>query len=330
MKTKLTPLIGIAISLAFVGLLLYSLHLDQVAQALSTADYWWLLPAVTVSLSSFIWRAQRFRRILAPLSHFSLITSYQYIAINYMANNVLPARAGEAFLSYVVKQRQGIPFSSSLAVTLLGRVIDGLLLLICLLITISLLPFPAWIIQILTIGFIIFGLVMASLVALVLGTEEQLSWISRQLKQKLPSWTQRAIAFIISQLQKFRQGLLPLKSKRLLLQTALSSLAIWFCEGLVYFLVGQAFNLPLSLAAWVFVVSLSNLATSIPSGPAGIGTFHGVVVISLGLMAIDPNLAAAYAVILHITQVVPITLVGALAYFRHHASHGLGLSSAES
>lgn len=320
MKSKLAPILGMALSLIFVILLVLSLHLEKVAAALSQAAYWWLAPAVTISLLSFIFRAQRFRRILQSLKAFSLTRSYQYIAINYMANNVLPARAGEVLLSYVVKQHEGISVSSSLAVTLLGRVIDGLVLLSVLLVTISFLPFPTWVIQILTIGFVIFGLVMASLVWLVVSKDEHLSQARRFLQNLAPAWANKWIDIATKQLQKFRQGLLPLRSKKLLAVTLSNSLIIWLCEGLVYFLVGQAFSLHLSVMGWLFLVSLSNLGTSLPSGPAGIGTFHGIVIISLGLLGVNPNQAAAYAVVLHITQVLPITLVGAISYF--HLSYG--------
>ncbi len=316
MKSKITPILGMALSVAFIILLASSLHLENVLKALSEAAYWWLVPAIAVSLFSFVFRAQRFRKILASLKAFSLGRSYQYITINYMANNVLPARAGEVLLSYVVRQNEGIPVSSSLAVTLLGRVIDGLVLLSILLLTISFLPFPSWVIQILTIGFVVFGLVMAALIWLVIGKDEHLSQVRRFLENLAPAWADKAIAWGITQLQRFREGLLPLRSKRLLAITITNSIFIWLCESLVYFLVGQAFGLVLSPMEWLFLVSLSNLGTSIPSGPAGIGTFHGIVVICLGLLGVDTNQAAAYAVILHITQVVPVTIIGAISYFK--------------
>src|SRR4051794_18736033 len=94
MKKHLIQWLGIGVSLIFVVLLIQHLHIDQVAEAIRQADYWWLLPAVIFSLTSFIFRSARFKLFLDSIKIFSLWRSYQYIAINYMANNVLPARAG--------------------------------------------------------------------------------------------------------------------------------------------------------------------------------------------------------------------------------------------
>jgi uncharacterized membrane protein YbhN (UPF0104 family) len=86
----------------------------------------------------------------------------------------------------------------------------------------------------------------------------------------------------------------------------------------VYYLVGQAFNFDLSLVHWLFVIALTNLATAIPSAPAGFGTFHGAAIGSLLALGagVSPDTAAAFALVLHATQVIPVTTVGALSYFK--------------
>ena len=80
--------------------------------------------------------------------------------------------------------------------------------------------------------------------------------------------------------------------------------------------VNQPFDL--SLMNWLFVIALTNLATAIPSAPAGFGTFHGAAVGSLLALGagISPDAAAAYALVLHASQVLPITSIGAASYFR--------------
>jgi uncharacterized protein (TIRG00374 family) len=315
-KSRLIQWAGIALSLVVIWLLVRSLRIDRVIDALAEADYWWLVPAVAISLTSFIFRAQRFRIFLLPIQHFGLWRAYNYIAINYMGNNVLPARAGEVLLSYVVKKQERIPLSSSLAVTVLGRVGDGLLLLLVLLISFWFLSFPTWVNQVLFIGLVIFGLAMVGLLWLVFGRERHHQKLHRVAQSVTPGRLDVVVSRAVGQLKKFQNGISALRDRRVVLQSVALTLAIWLCEGLVYVTVGQSLSVGESAWQWVFVLAITNLASSIPSGPASIGTFEGVVIVVLGSGGVPLHQAAAYAVLLHVTQVVPVTLIGAAAYAR--------------
>jgi uncharacterized protein (TIRG00374 family) len=313
-KSRIVRWLGFAISLVAILLLVRSLPIDRVGAALSEADYWWLAPAVGVSLLSFAFRGQRFRLFLLSLSHFSLSRAYRYIAINYMGNNVLPARAGEVLLSYVVRQQEGIAVSSSLAVTVLGRVVDGLLLLLALLAALFFLPFPGWVDQVLAVGMGLFGLALILLLWLVFGRAEHHSRLRRIIHSWSPKRLEKVIWAAAGQIKGFQQGIAALRRPEVVAQALGLSVAIWVCEGLVYWLVGQGVAVHLGLWPWLFVLALANLAASIPSGPASIGTFEGVVIVALGLNGVAWHDAAAFALLLHVTQVVPITVVGAISY----------------
>lgn len=315
-KSKFLQWLGVVISLGAILILVRSLHLERVVQSLAEADYWWLIPAVSISLLSFIPRAQRFRIYLLPLGWFSLWRSYGYIAINYMGNNVLPARAGEALLSYIVYKVESIPISSSLAVNILGRVVDGLWLLLLLVAGIFFLPFPGWIDQLLVIGLAVFGAVFLGFMWLVFGSADHQSQLHTVVAKLLPKTLDKFLATVVIQIKHAQNGLQALKDPSAVGQGIILTAIIWLCEGLVYYFVGQALQIELSLWYWILILAITNIASSIPSGPAGIGTFEGIVIITLGLAGVDANQAAAYALLLHVTQVLPITLVGLMAYGR--------------
>ena len=316
MKKKIGSWLGIAISVLFIVLLVRSLHIDEVKNELRQAQYFWLLPAVVFSLLSFIFRAERFRLILRPLSFFSLKRSYAYIAINYMGNNILPARAGEALLSYVVRQKEGISFSSSLAVTLLGRVVDGLLMLSLLGVTLLFLPFPSWVNTIILFGGVIFGGMFAGLVWLIFGKSQQQRAIQKAVHKLFPHKLQPVLAKLFLLAGHFKNGLLPLRSPKIASKTALFTFLIWSCESVVYACVAQSLGLSFDVVTVLFALALTNLASSVPSGPSSIGTFEGILLLGLGVLHFGPAQAAAYAVVLHVTQVVPITLIGVVSYAR--------------
>jgi uncharacterized protein (TIRG00374 family) len=314
MKSKIFQWFGIVLSIVVVVLLLRSLQINQVIATLSDAHYWWLVPAVLVSLISFGFRAQRFRLFLLTIRHFTLGRAYRYVAINYMGNNVLPARAGEILLSYVVRQQEGIAVSSSLAVTVLGRVADGLILLLALLGALLFLPFPVWVDQVLALGLGLFGIAFVGLLWLVFGSAQQHRKLQQLLHTWLPDSLEKVIVAVSGQIKGFQKGIVSLRQPQVALQAIGLSMAIWVCEGSVYLLVGQALAVHQTIWQWLFVLAIANLAASIPSGPASIGTFEGVVIVALGLSGVPWHQAAAYALLLHVTQVVPITLVGAISY----------------
>lgn len=315
-KSSVFQWVGIIISVAAVGLLIRSLQLERVEAALLAAQFAWLVPAVIFSLLSFIPRAERFRIFLVSFSPFSLRRSYQYIALNYMGNNVLPARAGEVLLSYVVKQQERIPISSSLAVTILGRVIDGLLMLMVLAISLLLLPFPLWVDSVVVFGLVIFGGIFMVLLWLVFGRSQDHQRILGLIHRLTPQWFERLVTIIIGWAKEFQQGLVGLRSGRTVIKGLVFSIAIWCCEALVYYFVGRAVGISLTPVRLLFTLALVNLTSSIPSAPASLGTFEGIVVIALSLGGVSVNQAAAYAVLLHVTQVLPITTIGAISYFR--------------
>ena len=58
------------------------------------------------------------------------------------------------------------------------------------------------------------------------------------------------------------------------------------------------------------VVILGSFAVTIPSSPGFIGTYHLAVQGGLTIFGVDPSIGFAYAVLLHFTAVIPITIIG--------------------
>ena len=50
-------------------------------------------------------------------------------SIGYMGNNIYPARAGEVLRAVVLKRREGVPISASLATIIVERIFDGVVML---------------------------------------------------------------------------------------------------------------------------------------------------------------------------------------------------------
>src|SRR2546429_490655 len=126
-RVRWTGVLGVLIS---VGLLWWSLHdieLDEVVGHVSQAHPLYFLAAVAVATATFPLRTARWRYLLrlegaslpyAPLWHAT--------AIGFMANNLLPARAGEFARAYAAGRLTGVRFSAALASVAIERIMDGI------------------------------------------------------------------------------------------------------------------------------------------------------------------------------------------------------------
>ena len=120
--------LGVFISVVFIWLALRGLRLDQFWQALQTANYWWVLPGVGVYFVAVWARAWRWHYLLKPIKEVPTSTMFPITTIGYMGNNIYPARAGEVLRAVVLKRRQGVSVSASLATIIVERTFDGVVM----------------------------------------------------------------------------------------------------------------------------------------------------------------------------------------------------------
>src|SRR4051812_12224154 len=86
--------LGLGISLIFIFLLFKAADPAKIGSALKGANYWWLLPAVVIYIASLWVRAIRYRYLVKDLRDLSTWKLFPVLCIAFMANNLIPARAG--------------------------------------------------------------------------------------------------------------------------------------------------------------------------------------------------------------------------------------------
>src|SRR5512140_1628368 len=121
--------LGVLISVLFIWLSLRGLRLDQFWGAVRSANYWWLVPGVAVYFVAVWARAWRWHYLLRPIKNVPTRTVFPITTIGYMGNTIYPARAGEVLRAVVLKRREGVPVSASLATIIVERIFDGVVML---------------------------------------------------------------------------------------------------------------------------------------------------------------------------------------------------------
>lgn len=312
---------GLVISAVFIYLSLRGLKLSEVWQIMQSARYLWLIPGVAVYFVGVWVRSWRWHYMLRPLKKIPTATMFPIVTIGYMGNNIYPARAGEILRAVILKQREGVPVSASLATVIVERIFDGVVMLGFVFINLpelARLTHNSGVIgrmDIRTLALVgslaFFGALLIFLLAAMFPriTERLLDRILPVLPARLREKT-RDLAL------RFLSGLESLRSPLEALMIFTTTVIIWLLETAKYWFVMHAFSFEVSFFGLMLMNGIVNLATTLPSAPGYVGTFDAPGIAVLVAYSVPPEIAAGYTLVLHAALWLPITLLGAYYYLR--------------
>jgi len=236
-----------------------------------------------------------------------------------MGNNIYPARAGEVLRAVILKRREGVPISASLATIIVERIFDGVVMLAFVFVNLTQLaqladvaiPVGDWEITIQDLAIwgsvAFFGALLIFLLAAMFPriTARFGQWFIDRL---LPKRIREQGSGIM---HKFLDGLESLRSPANVLMVFLTSVIIWLLETVKYWFVMHAFNFEASFFTLMLMNGVVNLATTIPSAPGYVGTFDTPGIETLVAYGVERAVATGYTLVLHLALWLPITLLGA-------------------
>jgi uncharacterized protein (TIRG00374 family) len=310
--------LGLAISAVFLYYALRKLDLPQVWQYIRHGRYLWLIPSVAIYFFAVWARTWRWHYMLRSIKVISLRRLFPVTCIGYMGNNIYPFRIGELLRAYVLRRREGVAISASLAQILVERIFDGVTMLLFVFIGLPLVPAipDAWRRFVIVFSLLFFG---ALAVFLVLAASTQRAqriygWVIDHL---LPGRFREPVRGFAD---RFMEGLYFLRSGRDVAMVFVTSLVIWLAETGKYWFVMHAFDFEVSFFVLMLMNGVVNLFTTIPSAPGYIGTFDAPGIEVLRAFGVPENIAAAYTLVLHAALWLPITLLGAYYMWRESIS----------
>jgi glycosyltransferase 2 family protein len=309
---------GLAISALFLWYTLSNQDLGSMASAILHAQYFWILPGVTVYFIGVWVRTWRWQYMLRPIKKIPLRTLFPVITIGYMGNNIYPARAGELLRAFLLRQREAVPVSATIATIFIERIFDAVVMMLFIFINLPELArlngesgFVGNIQQVAIIGTgVFFGALLVFLLAAMFPaiTARAAGWsVEHLVPARLREKTHGLAA-------RFLEGLACLRSPRDAFMVFFTSLLIWLLETAKYWFIMQGFPFAVSFFTLMLNNGISNIITTIPSAPGYIGTFDASSVAVLTAYGVDKAMATAYTLVLHAALWFPITLLG-LYYF---------------
>ncbi len=314
--------LGLGGSSAFLVLFLRNADFQQVGRAFTEVSAWWIGPALVVYFAGIAARAWRWHWLLLHIQSIPWWRLFPIVAIGFGVNNVLPLRAGELVRAHVLYQRHDISRLSGLSSIFMTRVYDGLMLTFFLVIGViaSLVGFEgmndAGDELTAAMAFLVFGITGAFLVfGAIARRPEEAQRIIGRLLSRLPGQAEREWTW----LPPLITGMSAQGNRRQVIGALVASLIAWALEALMYWMVGQAFNLGLPFPVYLLVAAAANLLITAPSTAGGVGPFEWATkatlliwLPTLGMLGAQDaeSTAVAFAAILHGLVIIPISLVG--------------------
>jgi glycosyltransferase 2 family protein len=309
--------VGVVISVIFLWLALRALNLNDFYVAIKEANYWWILPGIAVYFVAVWARAWRWHYLLKPIKVIRTWNMFPITCIGYMGNNIYPARAGEVLRAVVLKKKENVSISASLATIIVEKFFDAVVMLGFVFVNLPELAklqgssgFVGNIQQVAIIGTILAFIILVIFLLAAMFPNIAAKFGQWFIDRLVPKRFREKTTGIM---HKFLDGLASLRSPANVLMVLVTSVVIWLLETGKYWFVMHAFNFSISFFALMLMNGIVNLVTIIPAAPGYIGTFDASGIAVLVAYGVDQAIATGYTLVLHVALWLPITVVG--AYF---------------
>lgn len=294
---------GVLISAIAIYAVIRFTHGQDFGTAIRSVKPWFIIFQVVISVLTLLTRAQAWRTILGK--RVKLKTCFFGISEGYLLNNLFPLRAGEIGRALFVGRSSGLGTLHILSTILIERAFDIFFAASILLLTLSKVVEAGWIKP---VAFTAFFVVIAGLVFLFLISVN---------REKFQSWLQGKNFHsgfinnrILPQVNKVMDGLSALVHPG---QFFLSLFWIGINWGIwvVMYYVSVAQIVPDAPLWWGgFIGSVLALGVAIPAAPASVGVYEAAVMGAFAVLGVSGSSGLAYAIVLHLVQIVVTTTFG--------------------
>jgi uncharacterized protein (TIRG00374 family) len=285
------------------------IEIKEVWSQMRSADPLLYAAAFLTFYSAIVVRAVRWRMMLrqAGISEANgyrlpgVADTTQIMILSLFVNCVVPARLGDAYRSFLLKERNAASFGVSFGTILAERLID----------------IAVMVGVVLAAGAVVFGTnvpgraeqaFLLGLGVVVIGVIGVL--VLFRLRTRIETWIPDRFT---SHFRKLNEGIFTILT-RPLPYVALGAV-IWLFDGLRVYLVARSLGAELSIPEAIVVSLLSALVTIIPFTPAGVGFVEGFMIWILPQLGVERSTAVAIALLDRSITFLSLIVIGLPLYF---------------
>jgi glycosyltransferase 2 family protein len=312
-------LLGIAVSALALAFIVMQIDRDLFVQALTTANYWYLLPCLLLLLLGLLTRALRWQVLLDGDLPFWRAFSIMNVA--YLVNGVLPLRIGEVARVYLASRVDDpVPIPKTTSTIIVERLLDLLAVVVMVLLALTSAPVPE---QLRVTSAIGASVALAGFITLVVIARQR-AWahaLYRLSLRIIPPL--RRLPVLETWLDQFLDGLLPLTRPPQFLRAIAWTVISWVFSVLAGYVLMFAFFPTGSIATTMLYIAAVAFAIALPAVPGNIGTYEASILLALVAMGYEQSsTAVAFAVMVHAINVFVHASTGVVGFMQEGISLG--------
>ncbi len=295
----LVPAIGYTVSAASLTWVFWKFPYSQLADHLRTLEWNWVALAILFEVAVYFFDAWRWGVILKPVGAPSFGLCLQAVFVGVLANDILPAKAGEVVRCFLLSYETEVPLSLAITSDVVLRIMDALWIVI-LYLTITF--------QIATHVDVTWGMWFFGTGAVVVAVVVLFVLFRRQHAHhfvKNTSWAARFVHLLdeIHRLGNWRQ----------LGKAMAVSGFYWLSQMLAIWALTKADRFDLGVSAAVFLLVVKAVLTLIPNAPANVGTYQVAVMYAFTFLFVERSNAQPFSEIMFGFLTLPAAVGGAIA-----------------
>lgn len=297
--------LGVILGAALLFLSVRDVSWSEVKSEFERINYAWILLATLLYWLELGLRIVRWRVLLSQLK--PTIAGYQ-VAIafisGYAANNVLPAKLGEAFRADLLGRLANVSRLTTFGSIIVERLFDMVVVL----------GMTAWgVLFVTTTHLDALEEVTNGLTALVAPIIVLVVLVYVVVSRK-NNFINARLKGLSVKVQNLIQGLHVFENSSSYLKVFASTVVIWMLNCLAIWSILMALDVQLNVNQTILLIGITGIAAAIPAAPAGIGTLQYAFHIAAVLFGFSASAALAASAIVQIVLLGSATAVGAIAY----------------
>jgi len=294
------------VSVAILYLVISSVDIRSTIEIMTGSDPLLYICAFVAYYLTFPLRGLRWKILLENIGFQKNIKDLtEIVFLSWFVNCILPAKLGDLYRAYLVKQNYSFSGSKTLGTVFIERLLDLLLLLVLMSILCVLIftRTPAPIVDALKILL----LLILALTILLLLLKFRPDAIVRVIGSiKVPQ--------IEDYIMRFRSGISAITS-RTMPSLIFCTAAIWLLEAMRLFFVTRAVALDLPLTVVLFVAFAAAVLTAVPITPAGLGVVEASMLGILVMVGISADAALSVALLDRFISYWSLIAIGGITFF---------------
>ena len=297
--------LGVIIGVTLLFFSVKDVSWGEIKSEVEAINYTWILFAIFLYWLELPLRIVRWRILLSKLK--PPVAGYQVgiaFMAGYAANNVLPAKLGEAFRADLLGRLAKVSRLAMFGSIIVERLLDMVMVL----------AMTAWGVFFITTTHVdTLEEVIKGLAALVIPVTLLVILVYFLVARKNNALNLRLKA-LSTKVQNLIQGLHVLEDPSSYLKLISSTLVIWMFNCLAIWSIMMSLGIQLNINQTILLIGMTGISAAIPAAPAGIGTLQYAFHITAILFDFSASAALVASTVVQLALLGSATVVGAMAY----------------